>query len=114
MRTEVNDIIKNRRLELNLTLNDVATALGVADSTVLRYETKDIQNMGIDKVESLAKVLKCDPAYLMGWDKTQPPKPLLDKQEQLLNYFNKLNDVGQNKILEDISDLAELPKYQKK
>ena len=45
----------------------MAKALGVADSTVLRYESKDIQNMCIDKVETLSKVLKCDPAYLMGW-----------------------------------------------
>ncbi len=48
----------------------MAKALGVADSTVWRYESKDIQNMGIDKVEALSKVLKCDPAYLMGWQKT--------------------------------------------
>lgn len=111
MLDEVNKIIKNRRLELNLTLKDVAKALGVADSTVLRYETKDIQNMGIDKIETLAKVLQCDPAYLMGWDKTPPPKPLLNKQKQLLDSFNKLNDLGQQKILEDIEDLTELAKY---
>ncbi len=113
MEKEVNQLIKERRTELDLTLNDVAKALGVSDSTVLRYETKAIQNMGIDKIEALAKVLKCDPAYLMGWDKTPPPKPLLNKQQQLLSNFNKLNDLGQNKILEDIEDLTALPKYQK-
>ena len=70
LKSEINQIIKECRLELNLTLNDVSKALRVADSTVLRYESKDIQNMGIDKVEALSKVLKCDPAYLMGWQKT--------------------------------------------
>lgn len=65
---DISERIKQRRLTLNLTLEDVASELGVAKSTVLRYETKDIHNMGIDKVESLSKVLKCTPAYLMGWE----------------------------------------------
>lgn len=68
---EINEIIKKRRQELGLTLKDVATALGVAESTVLRYERKDIQNMGIDKIVQLAKVLKCSPAYLLGWNANQ-------------------------------------------
>jgi len=68
---EMNEMIKKRRLELGLTLKDVATKLGVAESTVLRYERKDIQNMGIDKILQLAKVLKCSPADLLGWDMDQ-------------------------------------------
>lgn len=67
---EINKIIKKRRLELGLTLKDVAYALGIAESTVSRYESSDIQNMGIDKIESLAKVLECSPAYLMGWEES--------------------------------------------
>lgn len=65
---EINKIIKKRRLELGLTLKDIANALGIAESTVSRYESSDIQNMGIDKIEALAKVLECSPAYLMGWE----------------------------------------------
>lgn len=68
---EINEKIKKRRLELGLTLKDVAAELGVAESTVLRYERKDIQNMGIDKILQLAKVLKCSPADLLGWDMDQ-------------------------------------------
>ncbi len=68
---EINEIIKKRRLELGLTLKDVALELGVAESTVLRYERKDIQNMGIDKIVQLAKVLKCSPADLLGWNPNQ-------------------------------------------
>lgn len=70
---DINRIIKARRLELGLTLKDVSKALGIAESTVSRYESSDIQNMGIDKIEALAKVLQCSPAYLMGWEDSQPP-----------------------------------------
>lgn len=59
--------IKNRRNELGLTLKEVAKALGVSESTVQRYETSEIKNMGIDKVEALANILKVTPEYLMGW-----------------------------------------------
>lgn len=65
---EISERIKKRRLYLGLTLEDVAEKLGVAKSTVLRYETKDIGNMGIDKLELLADALRCSPAYLMGWE----------------------------------------------
>lgn len=64
---KVQEIIKTRRLELGLTLKDVAKALGVSEGTVSRYESGDIQNMGIDKIASLADVLRCSPGYLMGW-----------------------------------------------
>lgn len=69
---EINKIIKLRRTELGLTLKDVADALDIAESTVSRYESSDIQHMGIDKIESLAKVLQCSPGYLMGWESDQP------------------------------------------
>lgn len=65
---DISKMIKSRRLELGLTLRDVANALGTAESTISRYESSNIQNMGIDKIEALAKVLHCSPGYLMGWE----------------------------------------------
>ena len=55
----VQEIIKRRRLELDLTLKQVAKALGVSEGTVSRYESGEIQNMGIDKIEALSRVLRC-------------------------------------------------------
>ncbi|NLJ70013.1 MAG: helix-turn-helix domain-containing protein [Clostridiaceae bacterium] len=65
---KIEHLIKNRRKELGLTLKQVADALGVAESTVSRYESSEIRNMGIDKIEALTKVLLVSPSYLMGWD----------------------------------------------
>lgn len=64
---EIHELIKKRRLELGLTLKDVAYALGTAESTISRYESSNIQNMGIDKIIALSKVLQCSPTYLLGW-----------------------------------------------
>ena len=71
---DIYEKIKARRLELDLTLEDVAKALNVTKSTVYKYETSAIQNMGIDKLEALAKVLRVAPAYLMGWIEKPEPR----------------------------------------
>ena len=82
---EISERIKKRRLELGLTLEDVAEKLGVAKSTVLRYETKAIGNMGLDKLELLAVALKCTPAYLMGWEleKTSTGYSINDGEDEI-------------------------------
>lgn len=61
------DRIKKRRTELGLTLDDVAEALGVNKSTVLRYETKEIEKLPINVIDPLSKILKVSREYLMGW-----------------------------------------------
>ena len=53
--------IHAKRIELRLTLEEVAQAIGVSRSTVLRWEKGDIKSMGFDKVPALAKVLQMDP-----------------------------------------------------
>ena len=110
---KINEIIKQRRIELGLTLKDVAKALNVAESTVSRYESSDIQNMGIDKIEALSVVLKCSPGYLMGWivDEVNCQQTVSEKEKVLLSNYRKLNDVGKNKLIEYSDDLADSKKY---
>ena len=63
-----NSKLKDRRLELKLTLDDVAQIVGVGKSTVRKWETGLIENMKIDKVALLAKALKVEPNFIMGID----------------------------------------------
>lgn len=98
---ETYKIIKNRRLELGLTLKDVAQALGVAESTVSRYESSDIQNMGIDKISALSKVLRCSPAYLMGWEPQTPAASgltLTDTEKQIILEYRKADDLTKSMV----------------
>ena len=60
--------IKERRLKLGMTLLDVANALGVKEATVQRYESGEIKNPKHQTVLELAKIFRCSPAYLMGWE----------------------------------------------
>lgn len=65
---EVKDLIKNRRLELRLTLSDVAKFVGVNEGTVSRWESGDISNMRRDKIALLSKILQISPLAIMGFD----------------------------------------------
>lgn len=65
--------IKKKRMELNLTLEQVGDMVGVGKSTVRKWETGDIENMKRDKIMKLSKALRVSPAYIMGMeeDKTE-------------------------------------------
>jgi len=59
--------IKKRRLELSLTLEDVAKRIGTSKQTIQRYEQGIISNIPHDKIEALANALITSPSRLMGW-----------------------------------------------
>ena len=101
--------IKDRRKELGLNAETVAEKIGVSPATIYRYESADILNMGIDKVELIAEALYTTPAYLMGWTDEQP---LTEKEQKLFTSFKALNENGQTKAVDYVSDLADNPKYQ--
>lgn len=86
--------IKELRKIRNLTLEQVASVVGVGKSTVRKWETGMIANMKRDKIASLAKALDTTPAYLMGWEESaenQIPEPILD--EALTELLTSLSDL---------------------
>lgn len=64
----VKDIIKNRRLQLNLTMKELADKVGVSEGTISRWESGEIQNMRRDKVLKLSSALNLEPGDIMGWN----------------------------------------------
>lgn len=66
----IKDKIRERRLELGLTLEEVASAVGVAKSTVKKWESGQIASMRQSKIVALAKVLRVEPIYLIFEDET--------------------------------------------
>ncbi len=60
--------IKQKRLELGLTIDELAKKLNKNRATVYRYENNDINMFPLSVLSDLAKVLNVSPAYLMGWE----------------------------------------------
>lgn len=63
---ELKDIIKPRRIELGLTLEEIGNYVGVSKATVLRWENGNISNLRRDKIAKLAEILKISPMSLVG------------------------------------------------
>lgn len=61
---EIGQRILLRRTQLGLTLDDVASEIGVAKSTIQRYEKGTIQKIKLPVIEAVARVLKVDPAWI--------------------------------------------------
>lgn len=59
--------IKERRIELGYSVDQLAEILGKNRATVYRYENGYIDDMPTKVLESVAKALKTTPAILMGW-----------------------------------------------
>lgn len=69
---EVKDIIKNRRIELQLTMKQVADMINVSEGTISRWESGEIANMRRDKIVALANALRLSPSVIMGWEDDPP------------------------------------------
>ena len=67
---DVKDILRNRRIEKKLTLDEVGRLVGVSGATISRWESGDIANMRRDKIVKLANALDLSPAVIMGWSDT--------------------------------------------
>ncbi|MDV9583828.1 helix-turn-helix transcriptional regulator [Clostridioides difficile] len=109
---EITNRIKNKRLELNMSYQDLANKTGLSKSTLQRYETGAIKNIPLDKLEILAHALDESPAFIMGWN--EDCKQIKIKENKLLSSFNALNDIGQNEAIKRVDELTQIGKYVNK
>jgi transcriptional regulator with XRE-family HTH domain len=105
----VGERIKSRRKEIGLSAEQVAKELGVSPATVYRYESNDIMNMRIDKLEPIAKALRTTPAYLMGWEDDKKENPPAESQ-RILESVNSSENI--DLLLHIIKNEAPLSREQ--
>lgn len=112
---DIKNIIREKRLELNLTYEELGNMIGVGKSTVRKWETGMIENIRRDNIVALAKALNISPALIMGWDIKEDENVDVDiqvlKQNELINEFNKLNSIGKEEALKRVAELTEINKY---
>ena len=113
----IGERIEGRRKELGLTLDFVAQEIGVAKSTVQRYEKGTIDKIKLPVIEAIARVLKANPAWICFKSENMDPdanrsvtfddftyalqnevKPLTDMDKQiLLSMAKQLNEARKTK-----------------
>ena len=104
--------LKQRRLEVNVSVEELAKKLGVSKTTIYRYEKGEILKVPTEVLEKISKILNTNPAYFMGWSDTPTPvqnqtlqgivatsKQLEQpRQEKVLNFANEQLE-EQNKVV---------------
>ena len=98
--------IKERRMALGLSADQLGEMIGKNRATVYRYESNEIENFPLPVITLLASALNTSPAYLMGW--TDSPinpsdpaaKSLKTPLSELYSVSKLLSENNQKKLLE--------------
>ena len=96
---EIGNLIRNRRKELGLTLEEVGNAVGVSKSTVKKWEDGYISNMRRDKIQSLAAILQINPVRLLGIKVSHTLQTDDPHFFKMINLYHSLNDIGKEKAV---------------
>lgn len=105
----MNEIIKKKRLEKNMSLEDVGKLVGVGKSTVRKWENGMIENMGRDKIVALSKALDISPIDILGMSEKDLPKSSIEtiynqlekpRQEKVYNFAEQQLEEQNSKVVQ--------------
>lgn len=86
--------LKQRRQEMNVSVDELAQKLNVSRTTIYRYEKGEISKMPTETLEKIARILNTTPAYFMGWS----DKP--EVKSNILSIYNQLEQPRQEKVVD--------------
>lgn len=121
----VGDRIKERREQINMTQDELASKLGYKSRSSINKIEKESRGIPLDKIQDIAVILRTSPAYLMGWEEHKDQvslesniydsitKTFGEDTSLLVNRYQQLNDDGRKKVDDYIDDLLEMPKYHR-
>lgn len=103
IKLELGNKIKNRRLELRLTLEEVSSKVKVDENIITRWELGHIDKMKRSNIALLAEVLKVSPLWVMGIE-DRIDEPTLEEgdpsvaelKEQFEKLYPKIIDLSQD------------------
>lgn len=109
----IGERIRQRRIELGMSQDELAKRLGYKDRSTISYIEKNGGNLQMSKVEEIAKILEMPPEVLMGWGESEDEVVLTSREQKMLALFRTLNADGQEVALTMITVLSKSPEYIK-
>ncbi len=110
------DRIKQQRLRLGYTQEELAQKIGLQKSAIAKYENGRVENIKRSIILKMAHVLECTPSYLLDLDdlveQKQEKKPDVN-EDRLISVYQSLNPTGKQKLIDYAVDLSEQEKYTK-
>lgn len=112
---EMGERIKERRLAMNLTQEELAQKLGLQKSAIAKYENGRVENIKRSVISKMADILECTPSYLMGWETNDRRDEPIILGSELNSIFEKLSmefDTHKDYLISQFFsyDLSNLPK----
>lgn len=129
------EVIKTNRIRLGLSQRELGEKVGVNKAAVQKWESGKVINLKREKIEMLASIFGISADELIGinpnaekWDEEYNPNGVLANESQvfdavsklfgehaaeLLHNFEQLNQTGQMKAIDNISDLLKIEQYRK-
>lgn len=119
------DRIKERRLAMGYTQEELAQKLGLQKSAIAKYENGRVENIKRTVILNMANILETSPAYLMGWESEDELQLFKEKrragmdawniqyyEKELLSSFSELNDDNKKKTIDYSKKLLDLQKFE--
>ena len=95
--------IKERRLQMAYTQEELARKLGLQKSAIAKYENGRVENIKRSVIADMANILECSPSYLMGWDEPTP-----SRKGVIINVLGRVAAGIPLEAIEDIIDTEEI------
>lgn len=118
---QMSERIKERRLAMGFTQEELANKLGLQKSAIAKYENGRVENIKRSVISKMAEILECKPAYLMGWSETpeklQAAQSVADSlchdsyEHLVVNEMKKMNQKGRVKLLDTAREMTCNPLY---
>ena len=126
--------LKDLRLKAGYTQQEVADMIGVTKATISKLENGQ-RSMRSPYIEKLSSIYNVEPFYILFGRSSQEFNNQLEKErkkteeverlywesillpksaKKIKVLLDRLNDLGQQKAVERVEELTEIPKYQKK
>ena len=101
--------IRNARKAAGVTQEQLAEVLGINRATLSKYETGVIEP-SVSQLKTIAAALRID-FYVLANKKVG--YSFSEEEGQLITAFSSLNPSGQTEAVKRVSELTEIPRYQR-
>lgn len=128
-----NGYLKELRIKAGYTQQEVADILGVTKSTISKYE-KGLRGINSNHFEKLSELYQVEPIYIITGKSNREWQEQIDRNvnqsqdeertywesvllsdavRSLIPLLDKLNNDGQQKAVERVEELTEVPRYRR-
>ena len=104
--------IKERRLALKLTQEELGRKIGLQKSAIAKYENGRVENVKRSIIQKMAQALECSPSYLLGFDEdgyyTNPDTAVIAQKMKDSEEMAMLFDAASDADPEDIKAVYDM------